>query len=166
MRAVSVAVAAAAALELVGCSNAVSPAIDAHRSLMPETMCVREFHAQDQHFAKTVFGADGACVLYDPSAMRLVARRYGYSAAVGVFGHEFGHVLCMARRLDETQECADAWAGCALVREGYEPFEYLRLINDVDVAHYETRHAATWRGWNRCQGSHAMALGLVEEEEP
>lgn len=146
------------AITLGGCINGVSPAFDAHRALFPDTVCIREDHSKGIDFAWAEFREKGACIHYDPSALRSVSRRYGYSSAVGVFAHEYGHILCMSQHLDETQECADAWAGCALAREGYEPFQYLRLINDVDIKHIETRHAATWRGWNRCNGRSTLGL--------
>lgn len=130
------------------CMPGQSPWRDAHSALYGETVCIREVSADRINIAWVQITEAGSCVEYDPEALRAVTARYGYSASVGVMAHELGHMLCIADHGDMGQPCADSWAGCALARRGYEPFEYLSLIQDNDPS--PQREAATWRGWYRC----------------
>ncbi len=83
---------------------------------------------------------------YDGEWMDTVLRRYGYAAAVGVFGHEFGHVLALGGSELE----ADRWAGCTLATLGLDAYPFSALLLAFTGLDAEARVDAVAAGVGEC----------------
>ena len=97
---------------------------------------------------------------YDRERMSMAADQYGYSAIVGAFGHEAGHLVNLQR--DPVRELtgglsveldADKWGGCAMRILGYRVDPFQRLLRDLhpddpDVG--DLRAIAAEIGWQDC----------------
>ena len=91
---------------------------------------------------------------YDRELIEQVICRYGYDAAVGVFAHEYGHLLDGLRDEPQTELSADAWAGCAMAAMGGSTQGYNAFIASLpyggDHPPPDDRALATDAGFNAC----------------
>jgi hypothetical protein len=93
-------------------------------------------------------------IVLSRSALRVVARRYGDAAVVGIVAHELGHACDHAAGRDLAELPADTYAGCllGLLGERTGPLErFLAAESGDDYPTVDERTAAVRRGWASCE---------------
>lgn len=152
------------ALALTGCAALApsahrTPLDDAAAALRPDLVCAYDAVLVWTPAAVRVSPDLEVCVVYDPTQIKGIIRRYGYAAAVGIVAHELGHVVELRRESPETafygaisEPAADEWAGCALARQGLPIAPFQRFLKDNGEGSSERLNAIA-QGFNRCHSS-------------
>ena len=114
--------------------DAYADALAAVRVLVPSLQGPNRVDTLRTAYAMLVTMYGGENVMANHEWLALVADEYGYAAAVGVYAHELGHMPQVGDAMgvdSNTQQGADAVAGCALAILGLPVDGYTQLMKDL-----------------------------------